>query len=345
MLNRVGSRLVIRMPLLIYRLFRRTTEEYMDDNCPSMAAAMSFYILLCIFPLALAAISILGFVLHTPSIEEKVIDAMVEAIPVSRDFLRDTIRSVVNARGGAGLIATLGLAWAGMALFGIVRKGLNIAFGITMPKPYFTERLREFLMMMAAGFLLLISLASTTFLGVLRQWSLNANWPSPLDSKLMWQGGGALLAFALTYVTFTLLYKFVPYARLHWRDILLGAFIGTLGFELFKWGFAWYVQNYVNYNILYGSLGAVVAFMVWAYMSATALLYGAEVASVFPRVLTAWLAPPPSMRFQIQAARLPSARSPSSYPSAPTEPVEDARHSLPEAQSPGSENSQKGSSR
>ncbi len=297
--------MIVRFPILIYRLFRRTTEEYMDDNCPSMAAAMSFYILLCLFPLALAAISVLGFVLRSEGVGERVVDTLVDAIPVTRDVMRDAIDGVVNARGGTGLAATLALAWAGMALFTAIRKGVNTAFGITMPKPYFTERLLELLMMLGAGLLLLVSMSASALLGVLRLGGLLSDWALPLQSDTAQQVASGIMGLTLTYVTFLALYRWVPYAKPRWRDIWLGALLGTLGFEGLKWGFAYYVQTYVNYSLLYGSIGAVVAFLIWAYASATALLYGAEFASVYPRILAAWRQPRTSQQ----------PRSPASGPS------------------------------
>lgn len=271
----------------IYRLFRRTTEEFLDDNCPSMAAATAFYVLLTLFPLALAGVSILGIVLGSPDTRAWVIENLTKALPVSRDFIQDTAQGVVNARGPLGIAAILGLLWGSMALFSILRKSLNAAFGVTMPQPYFMERLREFLMMLGAGLLLFISLSSSTFFSLVRQSTVETHLPGLLHSPLLWAVAGSAGGLALTFLTFLLFYKFVPYVKLPWRDLWLGAFLGSLGFELGKFGFAFYVDRYINYNVLYGAVGAMVIFLIWVYISVLVLLYGAEFASTYHRFMAA----------------------------------------------------------
>jgi uncharacterized BrkB/YihY/UPF0761 family membrane protein len=77
----------------------------------------------------------------------------------------------------------------------------------------------------------------------------------------------------------------VPAAKVRLRDVWLGALVAAFLFEVTKVGFSIYLENFSNYDLVYGSLGAVAAFLFWVYLAANILLFGAEVASEYPRVL------------------------------------------------------------
>jgi len=80
----------------------------------------------------------------------------------------------------------------------------------------------------------------------------------------------------LVVVSFTLALRVFPHARVGWREALLGASVGTALWEVARRFFLWYLANLAQFYVVYGSLGALVAVMVWIYMSATIFLYAAE---------------------------------------------------------------------
>lgn len=262
-------------------VLKRAIEEFLDDNCINMAAAISYYVLLSLFPLTMAFASIAGFILGSRATEKEIVDAIGNLLPASRDFLANTIRGLVGARGATGALATVGLLWAGIAVFSAVRKGLNLAWGITVPRPFLQERLVDLLMMMGSGALLGLSLAGTILLRILR--SHVVPFLSPEAVGLSAIVVSYLVPAAFTFLTFLVLYKFVPLTRTRWREVWLGALVASVGFEVVKNVFAWYVRNFASYNIVYGSLGAMMGFMVWVYFSAIILLFGAELSSVYAR--------------------------------------------------------------
>ncbi|TAK57797.1 MAG: YihY/virulence factor BrkB family protein, partial [Dehalococcoidia bacterium] len=97
----------------------------------------------------------------------------------------------------------------------------------------------------------------------------------------LWEIPSVLLPAVLTFVTFALLYRIVPAARPRWRDALPGAFVATLLFEALKNGFAFYVANFNNFDVVYGSLAGVLLFLFFTYLSSAILLIGAELARTF----------------------------------------------------------------
>ena len=150
--------------------FVDTTNEFLDKNCPYIAGAIAFYTLVSIFPLLLAIISVLGY-LSPATMEEQQELALrtADIIPVSSDFIGETVSSVVESRVVTGLVGIFGLLWAATLVFGAIRKGINAAWGITKPRPFLKERLIDFALVIGAGILLLIVLLSSPTLSFVRE--------------------------------------------------------------------------------------------------------------------------------------------------------------------------------
>ena len=114
-------RFLIRISELIADLIR----DFVRKNCPAVAAALSYYTLFSLFPLSLLVISIAGFVVG-PSMDKEELAAKIAAvIPISTDFLTETLQGVVEARAITGLVSIVGLVWASTAALATLRKGIN----------------------------------------------------------------------------------------------------------------------------------------------------------------------------------------------------------------------------
>jgi len=276
-----------RRLLTITGVIKEAVNEFLSDNCPHLAAAISFFLLLSLFPLVLAAVSIVGLVSQEPDAANTVTDAITDFLPaVSADFVDNTIDSVRNNWVAAGIIATVGLLWAGMAVFNAVRKSLNAAWGIKQPRPFLHERLLEFLMLIIFGGLLLISLGMTTAFKVIRDADL-AVLQSFTDGGLLWQSVVIMISVFITFLGFLFLYKLVPNTTVSWRHAAIGALAAAALFEIVKNLFTGFVGDFARYNIVYGPVSIVITLMVWAYISAVIMLFCAKLTSVYPKVKAA----------------------------------------------------------
>ena len=95
-----------------------------------------------------------------------------------------------------------------------------------------------------------------------------------------------VLAFSTTVVVTSLLYYFGPYRKQRWRGVWRGAMLASFGWLLATMGFGWYVRNMGNYNVMYGSVGAGIALLVWMYLMAVIALIGCEFNAEYER--SAW---------------------------------------------------------
>lgn len=270
----------------LYDFMEIVIREFTTDNCPHLAAGISYYFLFSLFPLAMAVISVLGFVLQSPTLETQIIKSIGELLPVSGDFIISTIRGVISARGTAGIIATVGLLFGGTSVFNAIRKSLNTAWGIRQPRPFFRARLIELAIMAGIGSLLLISVSLTTGIRLIRELNLPIFMSILLRNSFFWFTIVNLGSFALNFTVFLFLYWSVPNTIIRLENIWWGALAAAICFEITQYAFIWFVGNFSQYNLVYGSVGTIIALLVWTYISAFIFLFFAKITSVYTRLHT-----------------------------------------------------------
>jgi len=264
-------------------LMKVVVKEFFIDNCPQLAAAVSFYLLFSLFPLALVIICVTGFILKSPTAQEQLISGIGDLIPISSTFITSTITGVVSARGTLGIFAIIGLLVGGLSVFYSVSKSLNAAWGIHQPRTFVRERLVVFCMMVGAGLLLLVSILLTTGLKVVHQLEIPVLGSVFLKDIVFWHFVVFVTGVAIVFVVFLLLYRFVPNTRVQWKDVWPGALAAAICFEVTKFAFVWFVGNFIHYNVVYGPIGTLIALLMWVYISAVILLFCAKFTAVYAR--------------------------------------------------------------
>ena len=273
-------------------LVRRTLQEYRDDYCTQLAAGISYYVLFSIFPLAILAISISGLILTDDSIRDDVVEELFSVLPLSQDEGREDLERAVDgvATGlsAIGLVSILGLLWAASGMMGAVRHALDEAWDTHYRRPFLRAKLVDLGMVTAVGLLVGTSIGATIFLQVARRVSgtvSDALGPLGVGADASIEVVAVLVPLTVSFAAFMFVYKVLPSVRTRWREIWPGALLAAVLFEIIKNGFAIYLRNFGNYDAVYGSLGAVLAFLFFVFLSANILLLGAEMASEWPRVI------------------------------------------------------------
>ena len=251
--------------------------DFFSNNCPYMAAGIAYWTLFSAFPLSLAAVSLLGFANPTSIEQEEMVARIIEQIPVSGDYVLDLVERVAEARGALSFVAVIGLLVSGSAVFAAIRKGINHAWHVTRPHPFFIGRGIDLLMLVFVGLLALI--AATNLIGLVAR-GASSIWfvGEPLVSV-----GFDLGLLAASFIVLAILYRFVPYTEVEWRDVWLGALVGALMAYVVRVAFSGFLINVNEFNLIYGSLGALMALLVWVYLSAMSLVLGAEVSYIYSR--------------------------------------------------------------
>ncbi len=264
-----------RMPVV--GVVVRAIEKGNQDHAKDMAASIAYFSFFSLFPLLVGVVAGASLFLDRVEIQSRLDRMLSDEFPGSADFLRTNIEALIDLRGAAGVASIVGLFWSASKMFGALSRGINLAFGLPKGQPFYLSKLRYFGMTIAVSLLLFIAVVVSTALDVVTQFDLTQYG---LDGTVLESLAGHVASFVFIFATVCLIYKLVPYERRAWRDLLPGALVAALLFELGKAMFVLYLENVHSLEAVYGSLTSVIVLLLWLYFSARVLLFGAEICAL-----------------------------------------------------------------
>ncbi|MBI2305045.1 MAG: YihY/virulence factor BrkB family protein [Chloroflexi bacterium] len=264
---------------MYWELAKRTLQEFLKDDCMHMAAGIAYYAFFSLFPLLLGLIAVLGFLLEPAEVQDRLLAMASQFLPGSAEIVTQNIRGVVASRGAIGILSVVGFLWSATAVFAAIRRSLNRAWNLPKERPLLQQKLLELGMLAGVGLLFLLSVAATAFLRFAGHFL-----PLFAESSPIWTVALALLPVTFSFAIFATVYRYLPNIKITWGDVWPGALLATVLFEISKNLFTWYLANFANYSLIYGSLAAVIAFLFWAFLSALIFLLGAEFTAEFTRL-------------------------------------------------------------
>ena len=254
---------------LIYR--------YDDDGVSAIGAQLAYYLTLSIFPFIIFFLSVLQF---TPLADANILRTMLSPLPPgTRELFYDLIKSIIN-EGSISLLSVgaIGSIWSSSNGMMALMKAVNRAFDLEEDRPYL--KLKGLSILFTLGLLLTLIIAFTVLVfGETIFKLLFASYVGPI--LVVWKVLKLLLPLIFMILIFTMLYKFTPSTKkgvsVRVSQSLPGAIFASIGWVVLSYGFSFYVSNFSNYSKTYGSLGGVIAFLIWLYMSSIVIVLGAEV--------------------------------------------------------------------
>ena len=175
-----------------------------------------------------------------------------------------------------GVLALVGTVIAATALARSLRGSLNVIFRAEEQRPLLLSWLVDMTVLPVLGLLFITSLLLST---VWRFAQAVADDLGLEEVAPLWELGALAIPALLSFVGLLLLYLLLPNRSLHLLDLWPGALIAMVGFQIGTFVFAIYFENFGAYDLIYGSLGGVIALLAWVYVSSLILLFGAEVAA------------------------------------------------------------------
>jgi membrane protein len=267
-------------------ILRKTMREFGQDQCTDLAAALTYYGVLALFPAILAVISLLGLV----GDPQRTVDAMLGIVSDlgqadTVDTLRPTIEQLVNApaAGLAFVTGLLGALWSASGYVGAFGRAMNRMYEVDEGRPFYKLR----------PVMLLVTLVAVTIIAIIGL-SLVVSGPvAEAIGNAIGLGGVALTVWniakwpvllALVVLVVAILYYATPNVQQpKFRWMSMGALIAIVVALLASVGFGFYVSNFGSYNETYGSLAGVIVFLLWVWIVNNALLFGAEFDSELER--------------------------------------------------------------
>jgi membrane protein len=253
------------MSTRLLSLLKKSLEEFNSDNGTLMAAAISFSLLFSLFPLVFMAIYIAEFFTGF-------------LMPVSRQLVASII-SNTSAHNAIGGVALIGLVWGGFSFFNSVRVSLNTVW--RCPCSILKGQVYNVMLMIGSAIILMVSVVLTVWLATLSEPTASTQATDLLRRyNIQTRVVADILITGLAFSAFILVYKFIPSKRPQWKDIWVGALAAAFAFQITKFIFLWYLRSFSPYNLVYGSVSTLIAFLMWSYLSALAFLFIAKVIHV-----------------------------------------------------------------
>lgn len=245
------------------------------------AGSMAYYAIFSLFPLMLVLVTVGSRVLENVQVQQQVLEAITGAIPVSRELVQQNIQRMLELRGAVQIVALLGFLWSATGVFTTVARNINRAWPQARARNFIRRRLVALGIMVAGlGGLLVLSLLSTAVLNLLPQFNIRLWGDVAIYQSTLWTWLSYLVPWVFSFLLFLFLYYWVPNVRVRWSEALWGALVAAIGWRGATAAFAWYLSSgWANYDLVYGSLGAVVALMVWIYISSLIVLFGAHLSA------------------------------------------------------------------
>ncbi len=276
-------------------LLKQTASEWMEDDAPSLGAALAYYTVFSLAPLMTIAIAIAGFFFGKEAAQGQVFDELRGLLGQEGGKAVEEMVQSANAQPTAGIVATVIsvviLLFGASGVFGQLQASLNRIWGVK-PKPgrgvlgIIQDRLLSFGFTLVVGFLLLVSLLLTAGIALMADW-LGGLMPG---SETLAQILNIVISLAMITLLFATIFKFLPDAKIAWRDVWIGAFLTALLFTIGKFALGIYLGK-SGVASSYGAAGSLIVLLLWVYYSSQILFFGAEFTQVYANRFGSRVAP------------------------------------------------------
>lgn len=253
--------------------------RFTDDNVSSIGSQLAYYLILSIFPFL---IFLLNMVQFTPLASTDVLDTLTQVLPgETAKMIKDIVGGIINSSSGTLLsISALGGLWTSSSGIMHLIKAINKAYDYKEKRSFIKLRL------VAVFFTLVLAVVIVLVFGLLIFGEIITNDVFSLINissafEFIWPVLRIVIALVALSITFTLLFMFGPAfpsgSRTTFKGALPGSIFVTLGWIGASILFSFYVNNFGKYSVTYGSLGGIIVFLIWLYISSIIVILGGEV--------------------------------------------------------------------
>jgi len=262
-----------------FRTFGKALAAWWNDGAARLGASLAYYTLFALAPILLIAIAIAGWVFGAEAVRGELV-GQVEGLMgrEGAEAVQALLRGARRENGGAlaAIIGGAAFVLTSTGAFLELQTAFNTIWRVE-PKPgasvkkFLVNRAQSFGLVLAIGFLLLVSLVINTLLAAAAGW---VERQAPLV-PLFWDAANFVTSLGVITVLFAMLFKFLPDVELRWRDVWTGALVTSLLFGIGKYVIGLYIARSATATS-YGATGSVLVVLLWVYYSAQILLLGAE---------------------------------------------------------------------
>jgi membrane protein len=264
-------------------LLRQAGAAWLDDDAPTLGAALAFYTLFSLAPVLIVAVSVAGLVFGDKAAQGEIVRQFQGLMGTQGATAIEIILQSTN-RPGLGVLATalslIAILVGASGAFNELQDALNIIWKVHSTKSFWSLALRHRVfslgLVVATGFLLLTSLVITASLSAAERL---VGTLLPISIVFL-QSMNFVFSFVVITLLFALIFKLIPDTIIPWRDVWMGAAVTSLLFTVGKVLIGFYL-GHSALTSAYGAAASLVVFLIWIYYSAQILLFGAEITHVY----------------------------------------------------------------
>lgn len=269
---------------LILRAAWRALVRFYNGHDFTYAASIAYWALLSLFPFLLLLFAVLGAATADEADRQAVVDFALDYFPTRVDFVTRQLDALRETSLEIGVAGAAGLVWASLGFFTALSTAVNYAWGVDAPRSFLRQRLFALLMLATAGLMFLAAVVLASAVPI-----VEASWFARVLSRFpeLAEVRGLLaqsVSAVLPILMLGLLYYFVPSVRVRFRSVWVGAVSAGVVWRAALAGVSWYLGDLSRLSRVHGSIATVVVFLLWIYVSAAILLYGAELTAEYERL-------------------------------------------------------------
>jgi len=258
-------------------LATRVVKEVREDDCLGGAAQLAYYLLFAVFPFVLFLTALLGY-LPIPNLMERLLTALATLLPGEVvTLLQEHVRQLVTEqKGGVLSFGILAALWASSSAVVAITDALNRAYDVQEGRPWWKVRGVALLLTIGLSLFIVAAMVLLIFGPQLGDWLASLVGLGKVFERLWniirWPVSAGMLIVAMAVV-----YYYAPDVEQQWKWITPGAVFAVLAMIVASLGFSVYVSHFGSYNKTYGSIGAVIVFLTWLYLTGLCLLIEGEI--------------------------------------------------------------------
>lgn len=270
-----------------FAILKRTAREFQEDNMTDFAAALTYYGVLALFPALIAFVGIIGFFADPQPATQTITEIVTSIGPQSAaQTFADPIQSVTSSSSASGILALVGIAaalWSASGYVGAFIRASNIIYETPEGRPFWKLRPVQLLVT-----LIMLILAVAVVFALILTGPIVEAVAGPLGigdtAVTVWQYAKWPVLVAVVITMISVLYYAAPNVKQPgFRWVTPGSIVAVVVWILVSAAFAFYVANFSSFNETYGSLGGVIVFLVWLWITNNAILLGAQLNSELER--------------------------------------------------------------
>lgn len=256
--------------------FKSFSEAYGSEG----AASVAYFVFFSLIPLTLLLVSLASFFLVDIDTIDQILDVITQEIPLPRELIESNLRQLYNARSIGGIIGLLGLAWSASGSFLSLARNINRAWADANFLNVIQGRLIALAIIAILTILIILWNSTITVFNYISTLEVPIIGEIPLQQSLFWRLSSGAIPWIGVFLAFITLYRWVPNTKVRWVDAFWGAITTTLAIFIATRGFTWILSaGFVNFQLIYGSLGTLLAFLTWVYITAFSAIFGAHISS------------------------------------------------------------------